>query len=67
MTREEFQRYWREEHAAPVQRHAETLHIRRYIQTHRPLGAVAPGDLELVTEPVAPLEDGQAPATPRES
>jgi NADPH-dependent curcumin reductase CurA len=26
----------------------------------RPAGAVAPGDLELVSEPVAPLEDGQA-------
>jgi uncharacterized protein (TIGR02118 family) len=34
MTREEFQRYWREEHAALVQRHAETLRIRRYVQTH---------------------------------
>jgi uncharacterized protein (TIGR02118 family) len=34
MTREEFQRYWREEHAPLVQRHAETLRIRRYIQTH---------------------------------
>lgn len=34
MTREEFQRYWREEHAALVQRHTETLHIRRYVQVH---------------------------------
>jgi uncharacterized protein (TIGR02118 family) len=34
MTREEFQRYWREEHAALVQRNAETLHIRRYVQVH---------------------------------
>jgi uncharacterized protein (TIGR02118 family) len=34
MTREEFQRYWREEHAALVQRHAEILHIRRYAQVH---------------------------------
>ncbi len=32
MTRAEFQRYWREEHAPLVQRHAETLHIRRYVQ-----------------------------------
>ncbi len=32
MTREDFQRYWREKHAPLVQRHAETLHIRRYIQ-----------------------------------
>ncbi|HEX4189166.1 MAG TPA: EthD domain-containing protein [Solirubrobacteraceae bacterium] len=34
MTREEFQRYWREEHAELVKRHAELLRIRRYMQTH---------------------------------
>jgi uncharacterized protein (TIGR02118 family) len=34
MTREEFQRYWRDEHAPLVRRHAETLRIRRYVQTH---------------------------------
>ncbi len=34
MTREEFQRYWREEHAELVKRHATALGIRRYIQTH---------------------------------
>ena len=34
MTREEFQRYWREEHASLVRRHANTLRIRRYVQTH---------------------------------
>src|SRR4030081_1621302 len=34
MTREEFQRYWREEHAQLVKRHAEVLRIRRYVQTH---------------------------------
>lgn len=34
MTREEFQRYWREDHAELVKRHAETLGIRRYVQTH---------------------------------
>jgi uncharacterized protein (TIGR02118 family) len=34
MTREEFQRYWREKHAPLVQQHAATLHIRRYIQVH---------------------------------
>jgi hypothetical protein len=32
MTREDFHRYWREEHAPLVQRHAEILHIRRYVQ-----------------------------------
>jgi uncharacterized protein (TIGR02118 family) len=34
MTREEFQSYWREQHAALVARHAEALRIRRYVQTH---------------------------------
>src|SRR6266516_4744668 len=34
MTREEFQRYWREQHAPLVKRHAGTLRIRRYVQTH---------------------------------
>ena len=34
MSREEFQRYWREEHAPLVARHAETLRIRRYVQVH---------------------------------
>ena len=34
MTREEFQRYWREEHAPLLQRHADVLRVRRYIQVH---------------------------------
>ncbi|MGO9882251.1 MAG: EthD domain-containing protein [Solirubrobacteraceae bacterium] len=34
MTRDEFQRYWRNEHAQLVERHAEVLRIRRYVQTH---------------------------------
>jgi uncharacterized protein (TIGR02118 family) len=34
MTREEFQRYWRQEHAQLVKRHAEALRICRYVQTH---------------------------------
>jgi uncharacterized protein (TIGR02118 family) len=34
MTREEFQAYWRDQHAPLVARHAETLRIRRYVQTH---------------------------------
>jgi uncharacterized protein (TIGR02118 family) len=34
MSREEFQRYWREQHAPLVTSHAEALHIRRYVQTH---------------------------------
>ena len=34
MTRDEFQRYWRNEHARLVEDHAEVLRIRRYVQTH---------------------------------
>jgi len=34
MTREDFQRYWSNEHAQLVRRHAQTLGIRRYVQTH---------------------------------
>ena len=34
MTREEFQAYWRDQHAPLVARHAEALRIRRYVQTH---------------------------------
>ena len=34
MTRAEFQRYWREQHAPLVRRNAEALRIRRYVQTH---------------------------------
>jgi uncharacterized protein (TIGR02118 family) len=34
MTREEFQRYWREEHAELVKRHSGVLRVRRYVQTH---------------------------------
>jgi uncharacterized protein (TIGR02118 family) len=33
-TREEFQRYWRTEHAELVKRHADVLGVRRYVQTH---------------------------------
>lgn len=34
LSREEFQRYWRDEHAALVRRHADVLGIRRYVQLH---------------------------------
>jgi uncharacterized protein (TIGR02118 family) len=33
-SREEFQRYWLEQHAALVRSHAEALGIRRYVQVH---------------------------------
>ena len=34
LTREEFQRYWRDNHAPLVRRHAAALGIRRYVQVH---------------------------------
>src|SRR4030081_2073272 len=34
ITREEFQRYWKEERAQLVKRHAGLLRVRRYVQTH---------------------------------
>ena len=35
LTREQFFVRWRNEHATLVKRHAETLGIRRYVQSHR--------------------------------
>jgi uncharacterized protein (TIGR02118 family) len=34
LSREDFQRYWRETHGPLVRRHAATLRIRRYVQVH---------------------------------
>ena len=34
LSRQEFQRYWRERHAPLVQAHAAVLGIRRYVQAH---------------------------------
>jgi uncharacterized protein (TIGR02118 family) len=34
LTREAFQRYWREQHAPLVEKHREALGIRRYVQVH---------------------------------
>ena len=34
LSREEFQRYWYEQHAPLVRSHSATLGIRRYVQTH---------------------------------
>ena len=42
LTREEFQRYWREHHAPLVQRHAAVLGIRRYVQAHTINPALSP-------------------------
>ena len=34
LSREEFQHHWREKHAPLVRRHAKTMRIHRYVQTH---------------------------------
>jgi uncharacterized protein (TIGR02118 family) len=34
LSRDEFQKYWREEHAALAKKHALTLRIRHYVQVH---------------------------------
>ena len=34
LSREEFQRYWRETHAPLVRDHGAVLRIRRYLQVH---------------------------------
>jgi uncharacterized protein (TIGR02118 family) len=34
LSRDEFQRYWREKHGPLVRSHAEVLRIRRYVQVH---------------------------------
>ena len=34
LSRDEFQRYWRETHGPLVRRHAAALRIRRYVQVH---------------------------------
>jgi uncharacterized protein (TIGR02118 family) len=41
LTREEFQAYWRDQHAPLVSRHAAALRIRRYVQTHAQASEVA--------------------------
>jgi uncharacterized protein (TIGR02118 family) len=59
MSREEFQAYWRDQHAPLVSRLAETLRIRRYVQTHaRSSEAAASQSAARGSEP--DLYDGQA-------
>jgi uncharacterized protein (TIGR02118 family) len=41
MSREDFQAYWRDQHAPLVASHAKTLRIRRYVQTHARASDVA--------------------------
>jgi len=38
LSREEFQRYWREEHALLVRKHKDALGILRYVQVHTDYG-----------------------------
>ena len=47
MNREEFQKYWRENHGPLVTKHAVTLDILRYVQVHTlddPLNDALPGE-----------------------
>lgn len=75
LTREEFQRYWREQHAPLVASFAGTLGIRRYVQRHtvgqptfekmgEPRGGLAPYDgiAELWWAPVTLTREGAAAA-----
>lgn len=59
MTREEFQAYWREQHAPLVARHAEALRIRRYVQTHAQTSELATAQ-SAARGSEADLYDGQA-------
>ncbi len=43
LSREQFQRYWREQHAPLVRAHAAALGIRRYVQAHTVDSPVAQG------------------------
>ena len=75
LSREEFQRYWREQHAPLVAARASVLGIRRYVQRHavaqpvfermgEPRGGLAPWDgiAELWWEPVRPTDAAAAQA-----
>lgn len=75
LTREEFQRYWREQHAPLVASFAATLGIRRYVQRHtvgqpvfekmgEPRGGLAAYDgiAELWWEPTTLTKEGAAAA-----
>ena len=59
MTREEFQAYWRDHHAPLVSSHAETLRIRRYVQTHARSSELADAQ-SAVRGSTADAYDGQA-------
>ena len=50
---DEFQRYWREDHAPLVRSHARTLGIQRYVQVHT--------DLDAETDPGRAARNGAPP------
>ncbi len=43
LSREEFQLYWRQQHAPLVAKHAQALRIRRYLQCHTEVTAASDG------------------------
>jgi uncharacterized protein (TIGR02118 family) len=54
LTREDFQRYWRETHGPLVKERAATLGIRRYVQVHTletPLNSALAGSRGIADEP----------------
>ena len=60
ITREEFQRYWREEHAPKVKARAPAIGMRRYVQSHTldtPLNA-AVADSRGAPEPYDGIMEG---------
>ena len=42
LSREQFQTYWREQHAPLVAKHAKTLGVLRYVQLHTGRAGAAP-------------------------
>jgi len=50
LSRDEFQRYWRERHAPVVRAHAAALGIRRYVQAHTVDHPVAEAALALLED-----------------
>ncbi len=58
MEEAEFHRYWRDEHAPLVQRHAATLGIARYVQLHT--GNPGLNDALAATRQAPPSYDGVA-------
>jgi uncharacterized protein (TIGR02118 family) len=56
LTPEAFRRYWLEQHAPLVRRHAATLRIRRYIQNHTFVDPRIAGATEARGSPIEPYD-----------